>query len=129
MDTISGKDERHADRKAPAILSHKDGSAEWADKATTQKGAARTDAAGGRAAEAGTAREREGRPEPLPEPETKEPHGAGTGSAACPGAVDGDGAAGRRGPKRKKGPDALSGPLRRRLPALPLPQYHRRDGA
>ncbi len=25
MDAISGKDERHADRKAPAILSHKDG--------------------------------------------------------------------------------------------------------
>ena len=85
--------------------------------------------AGGRAAEAGTAREREGRPEPRPEPETEEPHGDGTGRAACPGAVDGDGAAGRRGPKRKKGPDALSGPLRRRLPALPLPQYHRRDGA
>lgn len=71
------------------------------------------------------------RPEPRPEPETEEPHGAGTGRAACPGAVDGggDGAAGGRGPKRKKGPDALSGPLRRRLPALPLPQYHRRDGA
>ncbi len=46
LDTISGKDERHADRKAPAILSHKDGSAEWADRATAQEGAARTDAAG-----------------------------------------------------------------------------------
>lgn len=45
----------------------------------------------GRAAEAGTAREREGRPEPRPEPETEEPHGAGTGRAACPGAVDGGG--------------------------------------